>query len=158
MLTLGPHLSQNPFHFSEQLRQWQPPVGLVLMDVIPESVNINNNQEGLNLRSLATFLALKSDIEVPSSSTPIDDKLHKRLVQFLRDNNVLDRIAGVIRPINIEPSLRDMTLIGRIYIDDAIVENDIRTNPEDTAWFHHHLVMAIRSLLLTQRLADRVHY
>ena len=170
MLTLGPHLSQNSIHFREQLRQWQPRVSLVLMDVIPIMLDSATNVDSLNgknLQRLDTFLALKSYLEGTSGSASIDVKLQRVLGRRLRDHDVLKKVADLIRPIHSESSLNNMKVIGRLFIEDAIVRDDLATTryndmpidgPEETAFFHHHLVLAVRSLLWTQSLDDRVHY
>ena len=164
MLTLGPHLSQVPnASIVSDLKRWQPPVCLVLMDILPD-----------NLKKLSKFRKFESDQKdylddnYPAGSGKVkpdlDEYVDEQIVAKINKHNNPGEVGSTgipvpyyIRPIANEASLKDMKLIGRIFIEDADVKTDIFNEPEETARLHHRLVKAVKRILRHQGV-DRVNY
>ena len=149
---LGPHLLDDltgHFEYEEkgvtkvrteqsQLLDWQPPVCLVLINTVDREdlARTDNETEKAyvtRLSGMATS-ALEAHLEL-KVTTPI---------KFIDDHS----------------QLQNTKVIGRIFLDDAHVRDQIMGDPEMAAQFHHNLVLAARAKLnaIKAKLADRVNY
>ena len=146
---LGPHLLQPWDKFTrdihDALKKWQPPVCVVFMD------NVFVDTLANRLKS-PTRKSIKELMDPDPPGTALYDSL-----AAVKQHLAADKIEAHIKPFT-GPELAATKLVGRIFIDDDVVEAHIAENPDLTAQFHHWLVTAAREHLATSALADRVNY
>lgn len=127
---LSPHLLQTPEASHIQLlRDWQPPVCVLLMDVLP-------------------VLGIRDQTSAPEMS--VSD-----IVTKITRGPVASSPQDHVKPFT-HADLQNTKLVGRIFMEDANVQSQINNGPEAAAQFHHNIVMAVRNILGS--LANQVQY
>ena len=126
---LGPHLLETPTPaLIDELIAWEPPACVVLLSVPEDNLDMTQTLDDL----------------VAATSAPAEDLFAPGI-----ENHVL--------AFHKHGALNATKLVGRIYIDDEIVEDHINLSAVKAAEFHDHLVRAARKQLKSW-LVDRVDY
>ncbi len=125
----GPHMMQVPTAFVPQLRQWQPPVCLLLLDVLHD-LDLSDSEPRLAALSQMTVTELEGHIQAT-----------------IRDH---------VQPFQAHSELHATKVIGRLFMPDHLVAAHIERNPVQAAQFHHRLVLAARNILGVT-LQNQVH-
>ena len=126
----GPHMMQIPTAFVPQLRLWQPPVCLLLLDVL-------------------------HNLELSDSDTRLAALAHMTVTELA--GHIQTTIRSHVQPFRTHTELHATRVIGRLFMPDTLVAAHIERNPAQAAQLHHRLVMAARNIL-GPTLQDRVHY
>ena len=122
---LGIHMLETPYLHAAMLEKWQPQACVLLLDILDERLK--------DRRAPAVDLSIADLEELIDDPRPSGPKYAQwsRQVQIFQDSS----------------DLRDTVVIGRIFIPDDAVKVQIRYSPEQTALFHHNLVLAARARL-----------